>query len=270
MPGLPIYQLDAFAEAPFSGNPAAVVPLEAWLPDEVLQAIAAENNLSETAFLATAADDPAHDFALRWFTPEIEVDLCGHATLAAGAALFERMGFSGERVRFSSRSGTLAVARAPGGRYELDFPARPGAPAEIPDGLAEALGGIAPVAFVVADKNMAVLSDEAAVRAVRPDLGFIANLPGDGLIVTAPAASGGDCASRYFAPHAGIAEDPVTGSAHCTIVPYWAARLGQSELHCRQLSARGGDLYCRLDGDRVRIAGRARLYLEGRIFLAAP
>lgn len=263
-----IYQLDAFAEAPFAGNPAAVVPLESWLPDATLQAIAAENNLAETAFLVPATDDEA-DYHLRWFTPAVEVDLCGHATLAAGACLFESLGHDGARVRFTSASGPLAVERAEGGLYALDFPADPAAPAEPPAGLAAMLGGVEAAAFLRAAKNMAVVESAAAVRAVVPDLARIAALNGDGLIVTGPGDGdgAGDAVSRYFAPHAGIDEDPVTGSAHCTIVPYWAERLGRESLHCRQVSARGGDLYCRLAGDRVRIAGRVVPYMAGRIFV---
>lgn len=260
---LPIYQLDAFANAPFAGNPAVVVPLDTWLPDTVLQAIAMENNLSETAYIVATPDDPTSDFHLRWFTPAVEVDLCGHATLATASLLFEHLGFDRETVRFRTLSGIL-TATAKDQRVELDFPNRPGTATRVPDGLAEALGGIEPVGFLRASKNMAVLQSEDEVRAVRPDLNFIAALDGDGLIVTAP---GQDCdvASRYFAPHAGIPEDPVTGSAHCTIVPYWVERLGRMQLHCRQVSARGGDLYCELAGDRVRIAGETRLYMKGEI-----
>ncbi|NMM44377.1 PhzF family phenazine biosynthesis protein [Rhodospirillaceae bacterium KN72] len=261
---LPLYQLDAFAEAPFAGNPAAVVPLDDWLPDTVLHAIAAENNLSETAFFVPIPDTEQADFHLRWFTPTVEVDLCGHATLATAGTLFDHLGFEKSTVRFKSQSGTLTATRQ-GNRVELDFPARPGTPTRVPDGLAAALGGIEPVGFLRAMNNMAVLQSEAEVRAVKPDLAYIAALDGDGLIVTAPGEDG-DVASRYFAPHAGIDEDPVTGSAHCTIVPYWAERFGgKTQLHCRQVSARGGDLFCELAGDRVRMAGTVRLYLEGRI-----
>lgn len=275
----PLYQLDAFAEAPFAGNPAAVVPLDTWLPDRVLQAIAAENNLSETAFIVPMPDGAESDYHLRWFTPTVEVNLCGHATLATGAVLFEAMGFAGARIRFHSRGGPLFVARGEAGRLALDFPAAPPEPIAVPAGLAEMLGGVDVLSFHKASMNMAVLADEAAVRAVAPDLKAIAALPGDGLVVTAPGAGrdgpggggaagdgmGGDVASRYFAPHAGIDEDPVTGSAHCMIAPYWAERLGRTRLHCRQVSARGGDLYCTVAGDRVRIEGHVRPYLEGRI-----
>jgi predicted PhzF superfamily epimerase YddE/YHI9 len=260
---LPIYQIDAFAEAPFTGNPAAVVPLDEWLPDATLQAVAMENNLAETAFITPTPEDADADFHLRWFTPAVEVDLCGHATLATAAVLFEKRGFDKPIVAFRTRSGILTCERD-GSRLVLDFPARPATATRVPDGLAAALGGIEPVGFFRATKNMALLASEAEVRAVKPDLGFIAGLEGDGLIVTAPGDAS-DAASRYFAPHAGIDEDPVTGSAHCTIAPYWGERLGKTTLHCRQVSARGGDLYCEPRGDRVRIAGEARFYMEGTI-----
>jgi predicted PhzF superfamily epimerase YddE/YHI9 len=206
----PIYQLDAFTDTVFTGNPAAVVPLDTWLPDETLQAIAMENNLSETAFFVPLADTRNADFHLRWFTPEIEVDLCGHATLASAALLFDHLDYERDVVRFQTLSGVL-TATAQGNRVELDFPSRPGTATRVPDGLAAALGGIEPVGFLRAHKNMAILMNEEEVRAVVPDLDFIAVMEGDGLIVTAKG-DGCDVASRYFAPHAGIPEDPVTGS----------------------------------------------------------
>lgn len=263
---LPIYQLDAFAEAPFTGNPAAVVPLEAWLADEAMQSIALENNLAETAFVVPTPDDPDHDFHIRWFTPALEVRLCGHATLATAAVLFDRLGFEGSTIRFTSRSGLLEVDRVEAGRYALNFPAEPATPADPPEGLVDMLGGVRPTAFLKAVMNMAVFEDEASVRALAPDFRALAKIAGDGLIVTAP---GDDChaASRYFAPHAGIDEDPVTGSAHCTIAPYWAERLGETRLHCRQVSARGGDLTCTVTGERVRIEGAVQWYLKGEISL---
>lgn len=260
---LPIFQIDAFAETPFSGNPAAVVPLDRWLPDDVLQKIAMENNLAETAFFVPTPDADDTDFHLRWFTPAVEVDLCGHATLATAAVLFEKLSFAAETVRFQSQSGILRV-RSQKERFQLDFPVRAATPTRVPDGLAAALGGIEPVGFLRAVKSMAVLDSESEVRAVRPDLAYISQLEGDGLIVTGPGDEV-DAVSRYFAPHAGIDEDPVTGSAHCTVVPYWAERLGKGRLHCRQVSARGGDLYCDLLDDRVLIAGAARFYMEGAI-----
>ncbi len=266
---LTIYQLDAFTDRVFGGNPAAVVPLEAWLPDTTLQAIALENNLSETAYYVARDGEPgAYD--LRWFTPTVEVDLCGHATLATGALLLDRLASEREAVRFHTASGWLAVRRAEGGRFAMDLPARPPQPLDDPAPIAEALG-VAPLEVLKADKNVAVLADATAVRAVAPDLGKVARLAGDGLIVTAPGPDGEvacDYVSRYFAPHGGIPEDPVTGSAHCVLQPYWAARLGRERLTARQVSARLGELVCELKGERVELQGAVAYYLEGRI--AAP
>ena len=256
MQTIPLYQLDAFTDRPFGGNPAAVCPLDEWLPDDVMQSIALENNLSETAFYVPEGDG----FRLRWFTPEIEVDLCGHATLATGALILEKLDPAREKVSFETRSGTLGVRRN-GDMLVMDFPALPASDVPVPDGLEEALGAT-PVRFLRAIKNMAVFEKEADVLAVRPDFDFIRHMDGMGLIITAPGDSS-DCASRYFAPHAGINEDPVTGSAHCTIVPYWADVLGKDTIHARQVSARSGDLYCRMSGARVEIGGKARLVVEG-------
>ena len=264
---LPLYQVDAFTDRPFAGNPAAVVPLESWLDRERMQAIAAENNLSETAFLVPAGktedgNDDA-DFEIRWFTPTNEADLCGHATLASAFVMFTQRGWDRDEIRFASASGSLAALREADGKITLDFPARNGVVMPVPDGLEAAIG--APlVEFRRAVMNLAVLESEAAVRAVVPDLAYIRNLRGDGLIITGPGERC-DCASRYFAPHCGIDEDPVTGAAHCTIIPYWAAKLGKDRLHARQVSARGGDLWCRLAGDRVLISGYATLYMTGEI-----
>lgn len=272
---LEVYQLDAFTDRVFGGNPAAVVPLpdslSDWLPDATLQAIALENNLSETAFLRPRGDEPgAYD--LRWFTPAKEVDLCGHATLASGALLLDRLAPDLKLVRFHTLSGWLEVRRAPesfAGGFAMDLPARPPQPLDDGGAIAEALG-MPPQEVLRADKNLAVLTDAAAVRAVRPDLVKVAALEGDGLIVTAPGPddSGAcDYVSRYFAPHAGIPEDPVTGSAHCVLQPYWAARLGRDRLSARQVSARLGELVCELKGERVELLGRVAFYLEGRIVL---
>jgi len=259
---LPLFQVDAFTDRPYAGNPAAVMPLERWLAAPLMQAIAAENNLSETAFFvpSTAADT---DFDIRWFTPTEEVNLCGHATLASAFVLFTKRGWDRDEVRFSSAGGGLAARREADGRITLDFPARDGVSAAVPRGLEEAIGSRV-TEFRRAVMNMAVLDSEAAVRAVMPDLDYIRGLEGDGLIVTGPG-DGCDCVSRYFAPHCGIDEDPVTGSAHCTVTPYWAARLGKDRLHARQVSARGGELWCRLAGDRVLISGHAALYMTGEI-----
>lgn len=269
---LPLYQVDAFTDRLYAGNPAAVVPLESWLDAETMQAIGAENNLSETAFLVpaentdseiTGCGDADADFEIRWFTPGAEVNLCGHATLASAFVLFSQLGWDRDEIRFSSASGGLAARREADGKITLDFPARDGVPMPVPDGLEAAIG--APlVEFRRAVMNLAVLESEAAVRTVVPDLAYIHDLEGDGLVITGPG-EGCDCASRYFAPHCGIDEDPVTGSAHCTIIPYWAAKLGKDSLHARQVSARGGDLWCRLAGDRVLISGYATLYMTGEI-----
>jgi len=226
-----------------------------------MQAIAAENNLSETAFFVANGGD---NYDLRWFTPAAEVDLCGHATLASASLLLETLTPDAEAVRFETRSGTLTVVRE-GDRLVMDFPALPAAPVDLPAGFAEAIG-LEPVAYLRAVKDMAVFESESIVRGIDPDFDFIARLDGMGLIVTSPGDDS-DCASRFFAPKFGIDEDPVTGSAHCTIVPYWADRLGKSDIHARQVSARSGDLYCRMDGDRVRMGGRAVLFLSGMIEL---
>ncbi len=264
MTTLPLYQVDAFADAPFAGNPAAVCPLDAWLPDATLQAIAMENNLSETAFLVPAAPGAEADYELRWFTPTREVDLCGHATLASGFVLMNCLAHAVDAVRFDSRSGPLTVARS-GDRLELDFPAQPPRPvdAALAGAVAEALRA-RPVEVLAHRKLLAVFDRQAEVAALDPDLPRVAALDGLGVIATAPGDRH-DFVSRYFAPAGGIPEDPVTGSAHCLLAPYWAARLGRDELTARQISARGGELLCRLAGERVRIAGTARLFLEGRI-----
>ncbi len=255
---LPIYVVDAFADARFGGNPAAVCPLETWLPDQVMQNIAAENNLSETAFFVRGEE--AYD--LRWFTPAREVDICGHATLGSAYVISTYLDPEARRMVFRTRSGELIVTRE-GERLTLDFPAAPPAPVERAAEVEAALG-IAPQAVLAAVKGMAVLESEAQVLAAEPDLQKVAALPEDGLIITAP---GEDCdfVSRYFAPHAGIPEDPVTGSAHCVLTPYWAQRLGKTELTARQVSRRGGSLTCSLAGDRVLISGRVVPYLEGVI-----
>jgi PhzF family phenazine biosynthesis protein len=255
---LPLYQVDAFAGRLFAGNPAAVCPLDRWLPDQTMQAIAAENNLSETAFFVPAADG----FDLRWFTPAVETDLCGHATLASGFVVMTALSPDKSAVRFHTKSGPLEVTRQ-GDRFSLSLPAQPGQLCPVPPGLAEALGR-APRQMLAAQKYLAIFDDEVDVAAIEPDLAVIAELDRDGLIISAPGREV-DFVSRYFAPHAGIPEDPVTGSAHCTLVPYWSQRLGKKQLTARQISRRGGELACEDRGDRVVLAGRAVLYLEGRI-----
>lgn len=260
---IPIYQVDAFTAALFAGNPAAVCPLEAWLDTATLQAIAAENNLAETAFFVSGGAEDA-DYALRWFTPTAEVDLCGHATLASAFVVFNRIRPDARSVRFSSRSGILTVTRA-GELLALDFPSFPAVSCDVPAALIEGLVH-APQEVRLASNYLAVFETAVEIAALAPDMGILAKLHPHGVIATAPGAvTGVDFVSRFFAPSFGIPEDSVTGSAHCTLVPYWAQRLGRDHLIARQISARGGELICDARGDRVGIAGRAVLYLEGTI-----
>lgn len=260
-----LYWIDAFTDRPFAGNPAAVVPLDAWLPDGRMQHIAFENGLAETAFLVHAGPAAFH---LRWFTPTIEVDLCGHATLASAHVLWRERGETAERIGFETRGGALSATRLDDGRMELDFPATP--PAATTDDATRAAVtaalGTAPT-WLGRSKfdHFAVLSDASAVRTLRPDAARVAAAGARGLIVTAPGEGETDFVSRFFAPQSGVPEDPVTGSAHCALAPYWAARLGRTHLHARQVSARGGELWCELRGDRVGIAGRAVTYLRGKL-----
>jgi predicted PhzF superfamily epimerase YddE/YHI9 len=263
---IPLYQVDAFTSRAFGGNPAAVCPLQAWLPDDVMQAIAAENNLSETAFFVPAASGDGFD--LRWFTPVTEVDLCGHATLASAFVLMTELEPDRTRVTFATRSGTLPVVRE-GGIWSMDFPARPPRAVEPPPGLFDALGAT-PSAVVMARDLMAVFDDAGTVRRLRPDIGKIAALDAYAVSVSAPGTGADadvDFVSRFFAPRAGIAEDPVTGSVHCSLIPYWAGRLGRTSLKARQVSARGGALTCTLRDQRVGIAGDAVLTIKGTIYL---
>lgn len=261
---LPIYQVDAFASCLFAGNPAAVCPLEAWLDDERMQAIALENNLSETAFFVPRGDGDGYD--LRWFTPKAEVDLCGHATLASAHVILRHLRPDLESVRFHSRSGPLTVRRlAAGDELELDFPADPPRRCETPAALVAALGRAPRETWRGSlDYVLAVLEDEQAVRAVRPAWAAFEELDVHAVIVSARGRDV-DFVSRFFAPRYGIPEDPVTGSAHCITTPYWAAVLGKKRLRARQLSERGGELVCELRGERVGIAGRSVTYLEGVI-----
>ncbi|MDQ8193255.1 PhzF family phenazine biosynthesis protein [Coraliomargarita sp. SDUM461004] len=257
---LPIYQIDAFAPRTFQGNPAAVCPLEAWLPDEILQAIAEENNLAETAFYV----EKESAYELRWFTPTKEVDLCGHATLAAAHVIFENNGLNRNEITFHSKSGLLGVTKC-GELLELDFPIQAGVPCEPPAALIEGLGKVPSQCFKGMD-YMAVYKDEATIRSLSPDFTKLRELNLRGVIVTAPGKSS-DFVSRFFAPNFGINEDPVTGSAHCAMTPYWADRLGKSDMMATQLSRRTGQLRCRLSKDRVLIAGKTIAYLKGDIEL---
>jgi PhzF family phenazine biosynthesis protein len=262
----PFYHVDAFAAVPFAGNPAAVVLLPGWPADPVLQRMAAEHALSETAFVVRR--DTGYE--LRWFTPTIEVDLCGHATLAAAHVLFRHAGHPGATMEFSSQSGTLGVTLA-GDLLLLDFPSRPAAPCPVPEALARGLGR-EPVEVLKAGDYLAVFAGEDDVRGLDPDMKVLAGLECTGVIATAPASAvnGVDFVSRVFAPQCGIPEDPVCGSAHCTLVPYWAARLGRRKLAARQVSARGGDLWCEDAGARVKIGGRAVTYLQGEVEYPEP
>jgi len=257
---IPLYQIDAFADGPFTGNPAAVCPLDAWLPDSVMQSIAAENNLSETAFFVPEGEG----YRLRWFTPTTEVDLCGHATLASAFVVFGWLNPGGNRITFQTQqAGELTVARN-GELLALDFPSRPPAACAMSEKLVAALGR-RPAALLAARDYLAVYDSADDIAALSPDFTELAALDRFAVIVTAPGSGGVDFVSRFFAPARGVDEDPVTGSSHCTLIPYWAERLGKDRLEARQLSRRGGALSCALQGDRVTIAGRAVLYLEGTI-----
>lgn len=248
--------MDAFSDSLFSGNPAAVCPLDEWLPDELMQQIASENNLAETAFFVRQEDG----YQIRWFTPLVEVDLCGHATLASAHVLFNHLNFPGDRIRFDSKSGPLYVSRSQE-MITLDFPVAAFDRTGPPDGLSDALGVKITEVYQSTD-YLVLLNSEDEVRDAHPDFSRLALIPARGIIITAPGESA-DFVSRFFAPAVGINEDPVTGSAHTFLVPFWSQRLGKTELTAKQISARGGVLYCKLRGDRVEISGRAVTYLEG-------
>jgi len=260
---LPLRQIDAFTGSLFGGNPAAVVLCDSWLADETLQAIALENNLSETAFVIPRAERSP----LRWFTPTTEVELCGHATLAAAHVLYAECFPRAERLRFETLAGELAVDREDGLLF-LDFPARPGRPLESTPALAAAIG-VRPRELRLARDLLAVFDSEGDVASFQPDFDRIREIDAFALIVTAPGDTV-DFVSRFFAPGQGVAEDPVTGSAHCTLIPYWAERLGKEKLRARQLSRRGGELTCELRGERVRIGGETVEYLRGEIQVPDP
>ncbi len=255
-----LYQVDAFTDRVFAGNPAAVCVLQSWLDEPTMQRIARENNLSETAFVVrreTLCE-------LRWFTPTTEVDLCGHATLATAFVLREKLADGADHIKFHTRSGPLTVHCLDDGLYTMDFPAMPAQPCAAPPELADGLGDH-PSEVLAAMDYLAVFDTEDAVLRLRPDYRRLAALDRRGVIVTAPASAACDFVSRYFAPGHGIDEDPVTGSAHCTLTPYWAERLGKSRLAARQVSERGGTLTCEVAADRVLLSGRAVLYLDGEI-----
>lgn len=257
---VPLYQVDAFTSKVFAGNPAAVCFLDQWVDESTLQAVAAENNLSETAFLVRNANG----FDLRWFTPVTEVALCGHATLASAFVLFFCQKWPEENIRFQTRqSGELVVTRQDD-LLEMDFPSRPAYPQASPAGLNEALH-VAPQEVLGSSEDLlVVLHSESAVKAVQPDFFALERLPCRGIIITARGERS-DFVSRFFAPRVGVPEDPVTGSAHCVLIPYWAGVLRKNDLHAFQVSKRGGELFCRYAGGRVKIAGKAILYMEGFI-----
>lgn len=264
---LDIYQVDAFTNKPFGGNPAAVVPLETWLPDETMQLIALENNLSETAFFVKNGDV----YDIRWFTPAFEIDLCGHATLATAFVIFNLLNLETNQIKFRShKSGDLSVEKN-GDVLTLDFPVRRVSPVDAPDGLYDAIGGTPKEIFKARDYFL-VYETEQQVLDLKPDFSALQkiakslNIEAHGVIVTAPGESS-DFVSRFFAPEVGVLEDPVTGSSHCNLIPYWAEKLGKDKMFARQVSARSGELFCELVGDRVKIGGNAVLFLKGEIYL---
>ena len=259
------YVVDAFTDQLFRGNPAGVCPLKAWLLDETMQKIATENNLAETAFFV--ARSPG-DYDLRWFTPTIEIDLCGHATLASAHVLWNHLGEKSDSLLFHSLSGELKVVRK-NGRLALDFPSRPADKIVEPEGLVRAFGLSSAPAWIgqTEDRFLIVFGSQQEVLDAAPDFNLLAAFPMGRFILSAPGENGIDFVSRFFAPQAGVPEDPVTGSSHCTLIPYWSERLGRKVLRAKQVSPRGGDLFCEDLGDRVLIAGNAATYLRGEIFI---
>jgi PhzF family phenazine biosynthesis protein len=258
---VPIYQVDAFTSQRFGGNPAAVCPLTEWLPDAQMQAIAAENNLAETAFFIPMGNE----YALRWFTPVLEMDLCGHATLATAHTLFTELVPGSTSATFHTRSGPLTVTRDPQGLLTMDFPASPPTQCEASADLLAGLGRV-PRETWRSIYYMAVFDDEATIRGLQPTMEPLTRLDRIGVIATAPGDRV-DFVSRFFAPQAGVPEDPVTGSAHCMLTPYWSQRLGKTNLHALQISPRVGELFCEDRGSRTIIAGHAVTYLTGTIHL---
>jgi len=260
---IPIYQVDAFTDVVFRGNPAAVCPLQQWLPREQMLAIARENNLAETAFILKEENH----YEIRWFTPDIEMDLCGHATLASAHVIFTALEPDLQTIHFESKSGTLTVTRN-NGMLTLDFPSRVPTPAKAPSVILEAMNSL-PVQVLKSRDYILVYPNEDAIVSMKPDTALLntINLDPGGIIITAPGNTV-DFVSRFFTPQSTIFEDPVTGSAHCSLVPYWATRLRKTTLHARQLSPnRGGELFCELKDDRVLMSGKAITYLQGTIFI---
>lgn len=261
MQSLTIYQVDAFTSKLFGGNPAAVCPLEEWLPDEKMQQLAGENNLSETAFFVKEGDG----FHLRWFTPEFEIDLCGHATLASAFVLFNHLNYDAEVIKFNSKSGILKVSKK-GDLIELNFPSRMPQPCEAPEALLKGVN-FPPAKVLKSRDYFLVYDDETLIKQIVPDFAFLNQLDAAvGVIVTA-ASREVDFVSRFFVPNSVISEDPVTGSAHCNLIPYWAKELNKTTLTAKQLSAREGQLFCEDKGDRVAIAGNAVLYSKGEYYI---
>ena len=253
-----LYKIDAFASKLFEGNPAAVCPLDEWLSDEMMQTIAKENNLSETAFFVPNGDR----FRIRWFTPELEVELCGHATLASAYVLFNILGYKNEKIEFESRSGLLTVTKD-NDWIVLNFPAQPPVECEIPEEIKNAFDGL-PIECLKSEDYIVVFENESDVESAKPDFGELAKLGLRGVIITAKSKQY-DFIARFFAPGYGIPEDPVTGSAYTQLAPYWASKIGPKKFHAKQISQRGGELLCELVGDRVLISGKGVKYLEGRI-----
>ncbi|MFO7315915.1 MAG: PhzF family phenazine biosynthesis protein [Bacilli bacterium] len=261
MPGIPIYQVDAFTSEPFKGNPAAVVPLTEWLPDNVMQQIAAENNLSETAFVVHRQKE---EYELRWFTPKTEIDLCGHATLATAFVVFNYLNPSIAVVKFHTKSGMLTVTKE-NSLLTMTFPSREGTACDVPEALVKGLGKKPKEVFLARD-YLAVFETEEDIRRLEINVEELKKLDAFGVIATAKGKEA-DFVSRFFAPKAGIHEDPVTGSAHCTLVPYWKKILEKKEFVALQLSERGGKLFCKDEGEQVKISGEAVVYLEGKIYI---
>jgi PhzF family phenazine biosynthesis protein len=260
MTSYPIYQIDAFTSKLFGGNPAAICPLETWLPDETMQQLAAENNLSETAFFV----NDGSQYHIRWFTPEFEIDLCGHATLASAYVIFNHLNHPSDLILFTCKSGMLEVTKKDD-LIELNFPARMPQPAKAPEALLKGLN-ITPSQVFKSRDYFLVYDDESKIPAIVPDYNYLNKVDAIGVIVTARGKEV-DFVSRFFVPNSVIGEDPVTGSAHCNLIPYWAQQLNKTTLTARQLSARQGELFCQHKGERVIIAGRAVLYLKGEYYL---
>ncbi|MBT3881498.1 MAG: PhzF family phenazine biosynthesis protein [Candidatus Scalindua sp.] len=257
---LDLYQIDAFTDRPFQGNPAAVIPLETWLPDNIMQSIAEENNLSETVFFVPTRNG----FHIRWFTPETEVDLCGHATLAAAYVLFNILKYNKDKIEFKSKSGTLTVSQKDDWLV-MDFPAQPPIPCNVPDEIVKAFGKT-PIECLRSEDYIVVFETESDIIAIKPDIDYLKKLDLRGVIITAKSGQY-DFVSRFFAPKYGIDEDPVTGSAHTQLVPYWARKLDKATMKAKQVSEREGEIVCELRDDRVLISGKAVKFLEGRIEL---